>query len=85
MIAELHTMKLLLYIGVLCVGASGKAEESDLPDVSRENPEAGNTLTDVDKADYDTRSNIIKIKVKLLSHLFLLLASFKHKLCSLQA
>ena len=28
---------------------------------------------------------IIKLKVKLLSHLFLLLSSFKHKVCSLQA
>ena len=54
-------MKLLLYIGVLCVGASGKAEESDLPDVSREDPTASNALTDVDKADYDARSNIAEL------------------------
>ena len=34
---------------------------------------------------YLKRVIIVKLKVKLLSHLFLLLSSFKHKVCSLQA
>ena len=60
-VARLQTMRFLLYIGVLCVGASGKAEESDLPDVSREDLTASIVLTDVDKADYDARSNIAEL------------------------
>ena len=51
-------MRFILYVGLFCIGALGKAEESD---VSREDPTAGNALTDVNKAGNEVRSNIAEL------------------------